>query len=114
LKLKKKHLHIHRVLSILLLWVFAIALTPFSAFHDHHHAEPKCVAHEKACTHKVHVSNHAEECLICAAHFEKNYIATAYHFEVYLVNKPATPYYPTVSGFYTELVGLALRGPPVA
>ena len=112
--MRKRANHIHRILSILLLWVFAIALTPFSAFHNHNHEEPRCSATEKICQHKVHISNHTDTCLVCAAHFEKNYLRTTTRFEIYQVNKPLVKFYPTVKGCYAELISLALRGPPVA
>ncbi|ACU02401.1 hypothetical protein Phep_0175 [Pedobacter heparinus DSM 2366] len=101
-------------MSVLLLWVFAIALTPFSVFHNHHDDEPQCVPHEKTCTHKIHIGSHKEECLICAAHFEKNYTTTQQYFQVYLVNKAVAQYFVTAGGFYTELIGQSLRGPPLA
>ncbi len=112
--LRKKHLYIHRVCSILLLWVFAIAITPFSVFHNHQHEERECVVHEKSCTHQLHVGSHTEQCLVCAAHFEKNYTTSIQHFQVYLENRTVIRYYATASGFYTKLVGLALRGPPLS
>nr|WP_162988717.1 hypothetical protein [Pedobacter schmidteae] len=112
--MKKKHLHIHRILSVLLLWVFAIALTPFSAFHHHDHHEVKCTSHDKACTHKLHVGTQTEHCLVCEAHFEKNYTTAHHHFLVYRVSKPVAKFYAEVSSSYTRLINLSLRGPPVA
>lgn len=97
----------------MLLWVFTIALTPFSAFHDHNHNEPRCVSNQKTCTHKLHISNHSDSCLICKAHFEKNYLSTQQYFETYQVNVSAMRYYATVNGSYAELISLSLRGPPL-
>jgi len=115
--LRERHLYIHRILSILLLWVFTIALTPFGALHHHDHDhdhEPKCVTKEKTCTHKLHVSSQTEHCLICKAHFEKNYITTKQYVQVYTVSKPVTRVYHITSGSYIKLIDLALRGPPTA
>jgi hypothetical protein len=111
--LKKKHQHIHRYLSILLLWVFAIALTPFSAFHNHKHEETSCAGHQKTCNHKLHVSNHSDDCLVCKAHFEKNYLKEQQYFPTYRAYTHARPYYTILSGTYVELIRRSLRGPPV-
>ncbi|RQO72410.1 hypothetical protein DBR43_14535 [Pedobacter sp. KBW06] len=111
--MKKSQQHINRIISIALLWVFAIALTPFGALH-HHDEAPQCLKNEKTCTHKLHVSNHTETCLVCAAHFEKNYLHEYTHFQVFLEIRTLSKYYALVSGSYTELIGSSLRGPPVA
>lgn len=111
--MKKKQQHINQIFSIVMLWVFAIALTPFGALH-HHEEEARCSNNEKTCSHKLHVRSHTETCLICAAHFEKNYLSHEEHFQVYLEIKRLVKHYDTVKGSYTELIGSALRGPPVA
>lgn len=116
LKLRKKALHIQKVISVVLLMVFAIALTPFSVLH-HHEEAPACsedtsLSHVKACGHKFHVTTHEDHCLVCEAHFEKNYTTAATHFDVYLVYKPVAKYDRTTSASYTQLIGTALRGPP--
>lgn len=99
-----------------MLWVFAIALTPFGAFHNHSHEHPevKCSITQKNCTHKLHIGTQTEHCLICEAHFEKNYTTVKHHFRFYVVSKPVTKFYGTVSNSYTRLIDLALRGPPNA
>ncbi|MBB2151009.1 hypothetical protein [Pedobacter gandavensis] len=109
-KLKQRRQHIHKIISIALLWVFAIALTPFSAFH-HHEEEVQC-QNEKVCTHKLHVGSHVETCLVCAAHFEKNYLQEQTQFQVYLETIPVIKHYALLTGSYTELISTSLRGPP--
>ncbi|WP_143166819.1 hypothetical protein [Pedobacter caeni] len=111
--MKKSRQHINQILSIALLWVFAIALTPFSALH-HHDDEPRCLKHEKTCSHKLHVRSHTDTCLVCAAHFEKNYLHEYTHFQVYLEIGPVSELYAILTGSYTELIGSSLRGPPIA
>ncbi|AOM77617.1 hypothetical protein [Pedobacter steynii] len=110
--MKKNRQHIHQIISIVLLWVFAVALIPFGALH-HHEEEVQCVKHQKTCSHKLHVSNHTDNCLICAAHFEKNYLHQYTHFQVFLEMRTISKDYATASGSYTELIGSSLRGPPV-
>ncbi|WP_133575420.1 hypothetical protein [Pedobacter metabolipauper] len=110
--MRRKQAHIHKFLAISLLLVFAIALTPFSAFH-HHNDEPKCAKEGYTCTHKSHIGNHAEKCLVCAMHFEKNYTYSSYHYQLFEQLSHNTIGTAAVSGTYSELISLALRGPPV-
>ena len=109
-KLKKKRIHIQRILTIAMLWVFSLAITPWSALH--HHEEVAVTAVEKHCMHKVHIKTQQETCLICAAHFEKNYTATKYTYTTYLIGKRITAHNAIVKGSYTALISTALRGPP--
>ncbi|RZK97951.1 MAG: hypothetical protein EOO89_32680, partial [Pedobacter sp.] len=69
--MKIKRLHINQLLTVMMLWVFSLAITPWSALH--HHAESHVDVVEKHCTHKFHLKTSQENCLICKAHFEKNY-----------------------------------------
>jgi hypothetical protein len=115
LRLRRKVQHINRILAAVLLMVFTIALTPFNLFHHHHEApEQKCYADgQTKCVHKEHLQNHADNCLICAAHFEKNYtVDYAYHW-FFSTERPFTRTYKLLSGSYVELIGSSLRGPPL-
>lgn len=93
-----------------MLWVFSIAITPWGALH--HHEEVVPVAAEKHCTHKMHIKTQQENCLICAAHFEKNYTASTHSYMTYLYGKPMVKNNLLVIGSYTELIATSLRGPP--
>ena len=94
--------------------VFAIALTPFHLFHHHHEPEQKCYDGNQAkCVHKEHLQNHADNCLICAAHFEKNYINDQARHWFFTVEKPALRTYAILAGTYVKLIGSSLRGPPL-
>lgn len=104
----------HRALAVLLLMVFAMALTPFAAFHNHHHEDPVCVKNHKDCGHKVHIHERGDNCLICKAHFEKNYAVQEIHYRHYSVVSAFVPTAPLVKGSYAELISLSLRGPPLA
>lgn len=108
-KLKKRRLHIHRILTVVMLWVFSLAITPWGALHHH---ETEHVAVEKNCTHKLHIKTQQDTCLICAAHFEKNYTVTNYTYATYLNGKQLIKNNAIVIGSYTELISTALRGPP--
>ncbi|WP_131551340.1 hypothetical protein [Pedobacter frigiditerrae] len=94
-----------------MLWVFSLAITPWSALH--HHAEVATSSVEKNCTHKVHVKTNADTCLICKAHFEKNYTISSATFITYLNSKLMSKNIPIVTSSYTELISTSLRGPPV-
>jgi len=91
--------------------VFTVALTPFGAFH-HHESVPECSGSHVKCAHKEHLKNHSENCLICAAHFEKNYTKVQFAFRFYLLNKPVLNSYSILAGNYVDLIGSSLRGPP--
>jgi len=94
-----------------MLWVFSLAITPWSALH--HHAEVAGNAVEKNCTHKVHVKTNTDNCLICKAHFEKNYTISKVNFITYLNSKLMSRHIPIVTSSYTALISTSLRGPPV-
>lgn len=94
-----------------MLWVFSLAITPWSALH--HHAEVAANSVEKNCTHKVHVKTNSDTCLICKAHFEKNYTITKGTFITYLGSKLMAQNNPIVTSSYSELISTSLRGPPV-
>ena len=94
-----------------MLWVFSLAITPWSALH--HHPEVASDVVEKNCTHKVHVKTSADNCLICKAHFEKNYTISSASFITYLNSKLLTKNMPIVISSYTALISTSLRGPPV-
>ena len=107
--LKKRRENIVRTLTLILLWVFSLAITPWSIFHHHH--EVKVVV-EKNCTHHFHIKTSAETCLICKAHFEKDYTVASVLPTVYMQSiKLGTPV-ERVENSYTALISTSLRGPP--
>ena len=111
--MNQKRAHIGRMLATAMLWVFFLALTPWASFHHHQEISYNC-GNETICTHKVHLSSHAEQCLVCAAHFEKTYVIAHTFFSfyenpgIYIKNQPAQAL------LYSKSIGTALRGPPVA
>lgn len=94
-----------------MLWVFTLAIMPWGLFHSHAHVHEELA--EKNCTHKFHVKNQKENCLICKAHFEKNYTLLKASGDVYLqqtiLRQPAF----LLSCGYETLISTSLRGPPV-
>ena len=92
-----------------MLWVFALALTPWSAFHHHNQVNESI---EKHCTHNFHVKTSQENCLICSAHFEKHYVISGTIFTTCLHSKLVFKNRSVVSGTYAQLISTALRGPP--
>ena len=108
-----KRKYISRLLSVLLLMVFSIALTPWNALHHH----PEVVIHqevEKSCTHELHLSSHVEHCLVCEAHFVKDFINVTATFQVFITSATRVEAYPSLGNSYAELIQTSLRGPPVA
>ena len=111
LKLRKKNLHINKFLSFLLLGVFFIALTPWASFHHHEEVAYAC-KNEPVCGHKLHISSHAEQCLVCAAHFEKNFTHTSQLTHFCLTKVVFLKSHVVTVNAYTALISTALRGPP--
>lgn len=94
----------------MMLWVFSLAITPWSALH--HHAESHESVVEKHCTHKLHLKTSQENCLICKAHFEKNYTLSEQLSVTYLERSLVTRVVLAPSTAYTALISTSLRGPP--
>ncbi|RZM27595.1 MAG: hypothetical protein EOO88_12365 [Pedobacter sp.] len=113
LKLRKKNLHINKILSFLLLGVFFIALTPWSSLHHHEEVEYTC-KNEPLCGHKLHISSHAEQCLVCAAHFEKNFVTTVQVTHSFVTMVIFLKENAVHVNAYTALISTSLRGPPIA
>lgn len=113
LSLKNKRSHINSILSIFLLCVFAIALTPWSSFHHHDREELSCASNGKICQHKFHIGNETHNCLVCSAHFEKDYYTSAVTYQFTLPSKRVIKNFALISSSYTALISLSLRGPPV-
>ncbi|WP_069660350.1 hypothetical protein [Arcticibacter eurypsychrophilus] len=113
--MKNKRSHIKQAVALFLLCVFAIALTPWSSFHHHEKEEKYCGVDGEFCSHKVHVKNQVHSCLICSAHFIKDYCFP--HELVFKVNLQCTilvRIFATSPASYTLLIGTSLRGPPLA
>lgn len=92
-----------------MLWVFSLAITPWSAFHHHQNVVTTV---EKNCTHKLHVKAEQDHCLICKVHFEKNYIVSVSSFVTYLASNLLERNNPILISSYSELISTSLRGPP--
>ncbi len=95
-----------------MLWVFSLAITPWSALHHHANTDEGPV--EKHCTHKLHIKASQESCLICKAHFEKNYTVSDQLTVTYLAQVLVMSVVLTPSSAYTALISTSLRGPPVS
>ncbi|MEJ5993568.1 hypothetical protein WG904_03980 [Pedobacter sp. Du54] len=94
----------------MMLWVFSLAITPWSAFH--HHAIVQEGPVEKHCTHKLHLKTAQENCFICKAHFEKNYTVSDLLAISYLESALVKRVVLAPSSSYTPLISTSLRGPP--
>jgi hypothetical protein len=96
-------------LALAILAIFSLAITPWSALHQHNeHIEVV----EENCTHKVHVKASAEHCLVCKAHFEKSYTTEIYNYVIHLKVQLVKRIFQAISGSYTALISTQLRGPP--
>lgn len=109
-ELKKRRLHIQQILTYALLWVFTLAITPWSSLH--HHEEQVTVV-EKHCTHHLHLKTTQETCLICKAHFEKKFVVSKAFTITYLESEVFHSATLNVTSSYAELISTSLRGPPV-
>lgn len=92
-----------------MLWVFSLAITPWSSLHHHENIASTV---EKDCTHKLHVKTEQDRCLICEAHFEKNYIVSVSSHITYLTSQLLEGNNPILTSSYSALVSASLRGPP--
>lgn len=93
--------------------VFSIAVTPWNALH--HHTEVTVHSKvEKSCTHELHLSSHVEHCLVCEAHFVKDFVNITTTLQVFLYSTTRLEASPSLGNSYSELVQTSLRGPPVA
>ena len=110
--MKKHKQNINRFLSAIMLMVFTIALTPWNLLH--HHQPIPVVTKEVNCKHLSHVQAHADNCLICNAGFEKNYVQTHHLYKIFLSAKIFSQAAPVLKSFYAELKRTSLRGPPAA
>jgi hypothetical protein len=98
-----------QLLAAIVLGIFSLAITPWSALHHH---EKIVEVKEKNCTHTGHVNNSADNCLICKAHFEKNFTSNFHRYTVYLKGEVIKRTAPIVSASFTKIVATCLRGPP--
>jgi len=109
----QKGVHIERMLATAMLWVFFLALTPWSSFHHHQQITYTC-DNEAVDNHKVHISSHAEQCLVCSAHFEKTYTLSHQFYGFYESPVLYLKNQPVETTLYAELIRTSLRGPPAA
>lgn len=105
---KNRHF-LKNVFAVIILGVFSLAITPWSALHHHEEITP---VHEQNCKHTVHVKTATEHCLICKAHFEKNYTTSYNSYSIYLKSDLILRDYPVVASSFTEIIASCLRGPP--
>ena len=108
--MKAKKIHFFKqLLAILILGVFCLAITPWSSLHQHaNHTD----VHETNCTHTVHVKVADDHCLICKAHFEKNYTVELYNFIIHFKTELIKRVFPIIGTAFTEVIATCLRGPP--
>lgn len=95
-----------------MLLTFAIALTPWSVLH--HHREIPIPKKEINCHHVTHVEAHGDNCLICNASFEKDYVQIHNIYRIFLSVTIFSQKAPVLKSSYTRLLSTSLRGPPLA
>lgn len=93
-----------------MLWVFMLAILPWGVLHRHAHLHELKV--EKNCTHKVHIKNQQENCLVCKAHFEKHYTLITLFSQPVLAEQQQESIFFKESAAFRQLTLRALRGPP--
>lgn len=105
---KKRKELFKKFLACVILAIFSLAITPWSALHHHERNVPT----EKNCGHAVHVKTSAESCLICKAHFEKNYTTTLQFYAVHLKIELIRRIFLPINNTFIEQISTSLRGPP--
>lgn len=98
-----------KMLAMAILAIFSLAIIPWASLHSHE--EVTHIAEEN-CTHKVHVKKADEHCLICKAHFEKNYTKTSVSFVVFFKEYVLDKVVIILGQTFTQLISTSLRGPP--
>lgn len=103
--------NIAKYLTLFLLGVFALGITPWEAFHDH---SSTIIADsiERDCLHSGHVKAKPAKCIVCVSHFDSIFILNSSLFKY--VEKAVQLKY--VEGLFntsfTNLISTPLRGPP--
>ena len=105
----KKILFFKRLSAIFILGVFILAITPWSTLH-HHERHANVI--EKDWSHTVHVKVSEDSCLICKAHFEKNFTSNFYNYIIHLKTELIKKAFPLIGISFTEIIATCLRGPP--
>ncbi|MDQ8003791.1 MAG: hypothetical protein REI64_03260 [Pedobacter sp.] len=105
---KKRHF-LKQISAVVILAIFSLAITPWGALHHH---EENIPVHEKNCTHTVHVKTSSENCLVCKAHFEKNFVSDIQNYIVYLKANIVENTVSLVGNSFTSIIASCLRGPP--
>jgi hypothetical protein len=108
MRAKKSNL-LKQLFAFGILAVFMLAITPWGALHHHEEEAP---INEKHCTHTVHVKTSTEHCLVCKAHFEKNYTNDFDTFLIYLKTNPIKLVFKLAGKPFTSIISRCLRGPP--
>lgn len=108
MSIRRRHF-LQQFFATVMLAIFSLAITPWSALHNHEEHAP---IYEKNCTHTVHVKASADNCLLCKAHFEKNYTANFNSYAVLLKSGTVESTFLPISGSFREIIASCLRGPP--
>ncbi|HXI00141.1 MAG TPA: hypothetical protein VNI52_07710 [Sphingobacteriaceae bacterium] len=99
-------------ISMLLILLFSVTVLPLDFLHNHSSTNQICTDKKDSCNHKIHITQKASYCWVCAIHFDKTFTSS---------NKSETPaLLPTVkllfdnvvTGYVAEILYSALRGPP--
>ncbi len=109
--LKIERTHIAKYISILLLGIFTIGITPWEAFHGHN-LDNEIVLSERDCLHNGHVQAKPVKCIVCVSHFDKVFVLTTPVFEFFADETPVSYSINKSADTFTDLIATSLRGPP--
>lgn len=101
-------------ISFLLILIFSVAVIPLDFYHNHGAEQTVCseLAKTGYCHHKLHLSQKAKYCWVCAVHFDRHF-AVSHHLE-----NPASRQWVKAfsenkgNAYFASLIFTALRGPP--
>ncbi len=101
-------------LSLVLLLSFSVTLVPLDFFHNHQAPRTVCenTKTHAPCNHKVHLSQKADFCWVCAIHFDKTFTKTSLLEKI--KSSPALSLFTDndFTGYFIEQLFATLRGPP--
>ena len=99
-------------ISMLLLLVFSVTILPLDFLHTHSVTEQVCSDKNIPCSHKVHVAKKATYCWACAFHTDKSFINSDTRETTVVLPVVKLLFDNAVTGYVTEILYTALRGPP--
>ncbi|WP_423146691.1 hypothetical protein [Rubrolithibacter danxiaensis] len=103
------------IFSLLLLICFSAGVIPLDFYHNHTFQPVSCQDTLKTgtCKHKLHLTEKASSCWVCAVHFDKTFVNASFKHSAQLHTVVSHYIQKEVSNHFIELIFSSLRGPPL-